>query len=301
VALTGENVLDYVWRSLTEALGEYKILARPTRFGVGEARIVSLDLDEVAPKGGGPAGDKRAAVMYMLARHAVGSRFFLMPADADLTPPLYRSWHREKIQNLRRIPKRLCYDEAHRLTSLKAASAQLVGDLTTSARESRKWNLSIGLYSQAPEDFPPIFQELATTVFVLGVGTESGLNALTKTFGFNESVAYGLSRLPPPGPKGSRLAALFKTQSGKVQDLLTLALSPELRWAFSTTAEDAAIRDELYSRHGVDKTLSYLARRWPQGVKAPLEEIAAKEDAEGRVDVLNRLIAEAAGHIAADF
>jgi intracellular multiplication protein IcmB len=236
--------------------------------------------------------------MYMLARHAVGARFFLTPADAELTPPLYRDYHRAKLNSLRRLPKRLCYDEVHRLTGLKATSAQLVGDLTTSARESRKWNLSIGLYSQTAEDFPPIFLDLATTVFVLGAGTESGLAALAKTFGFNESVTHSLGRFSPPGPKGSSIAALFKTQSGRAQDVLTLALSPELRWAFSTTAEDAAIRDELYGRHGVDRTLGYLARRWPQGLKSVLEERIALIEGSPRADAIRRLIEEASGALA---
>jgi intracellular multiplication protein IcmB len=235
--------------------------------------------------------------MYMLARHAVGSRFFLTPADAPLIPPLYREFHRQRLLSLRQTPKRLCYDEVHRLTGLKAASAQLVGDLTTSARESRKWNLSIGLYSQAPEDFPAIFQELATSVFVLGVGTEAGLATLAKTYGFNESVTLGLARLAPPGPKGSSMAALFKTQFGRTQDLLTLALSPELRWAFSTTAEDAAIRDALYGLFGIDRALDYLARRWPGGLKAALEERAAREESADRAGILNAFIKEAASQM----
>jgi intracellular multiplication protein IcmB len=305
VALTGENILDFVWRTLTEALGEYKILAQPTRFSPGEARVICLDLDEVAPRGGGPAGDKRAAVMYMLARHAVGARFFHTPADAHLTPPLYRHYHKEALQNLRQTPKRLCYDEIHRLTGLKAASAQLVGDLTTSARESRKWNLSIGLYSQTQEDFPEVFQELATSIFVLGTGTEKSLAELQSSFGLNEAVTLGLSRLAPPGPKGSAFAALFKTRSGKTQDLLTLALSPELRWAFSTTAEDAAIRDALYERFGVFKTLSHLAQKWPNGLKGALEEksvlMASDPTALDKPDpenLLTGLINETAAHLA---
>jgi intracellular multiplication protein IcmB len=294
VSGTGENILDYVWRALTESLGEYRLLAGPTRFSPGEARIISLDLDEVAPRGGGAAGDKRAAVMYMLARHTAASKFFLMPADVPLMPEAYRAYHHRNIKDLRRTPKRLCYDEIHRLTGLKAASRQLTGDLTTSARESRKWNLSIGLYSQAPEDFPPIFQELATSVFILGAGTEKGLETLARTFGLNETVALGLSRMAPPGPDGSNLAALFKTASGRTQDLLTLTLSPELRWAFSTTAEDAAVRDELYRQFGVDSTLCYLAGRWPGGLKPVLEERADRDDSYGQGDLLNELLKEAA-------
>jgi intracellular multiplication protein IcmB len=293
VSGTGENILEFVWRSLTEAVGEYKILNKPTKFSPHEARILSLDLDEVAPRGGGPAGDKRAAVMYMLARHTAGAKFFLMPADVPLMPPEYQKYHSENIKDLRQTPKRLCYDEIHRLTGLKAASAQLVGDLTTSARESRKWNLSIGLYSQAPEDFPEIFRELATSVFILGAGTEKALADLAQTFGLNETVTLGLSRLSPPGPKGSNLAALFKTAAGKTQDLLTLNLSPELRWAFSTTTEDAYVRDDLYRHFGVDKTLNYLAKKWPKGLKSVLEQLSGDHNAPDRADLMDQLLKKA--------
>ncbi|MDR1394655.1 MAG: hypothetical protein LBK52_00600 [Deltaproteobacteria bacterium] len=302
VASTAENILDYVWRSLTEALGEYRILSRPTRFSPGEARILALDLDEVAPRGGGPAGDKRAAVMYMLARQTAGARFFLMPADVPLMPEKYRRFHWEKIQNLRQTPKRLCYDEIHRLTGLKAASSQLVGDLTTSARESRKWNLSIGLYSQAPEDFPPIFAELATAVFILGAGTNKALESLARTFGLNETVQLGLSRLGPPQAGGSSLAALFKTKSGQTQDLLRLTLPPELRWAFSTTTEDAALRDELYPLFGVDRTLSYLSQRYPGGLKAILEEKALLEDrTEDQGSLLRQIVSQTKAEMHREF
>ena len=80
-----EKTLNDVWRAIIDSIDMYVILKGPTRFDLGDAQIVSLDLDEVATRGG-PTADRQSAVMYMLARHVLGSRFFLMPADVALMP-----------------------------------------------------------------------------------------------------------------------------------------------------------------------------------------------------------------------
>jgi intracellular multiplication protein IcmB len=268
---TGEGVLDYAWRVLTEAISGYRFLARPTRFSLPEARVISLDLDEVATRGGGAAGDRQTAVMYMLARHLVGARFFFTPTDLPLIPRAYRAYHEGILQNLRREPKRLCYDELHRVTGLTAVRGQLVGDLETSARESRKWNLSIGLYSQSWEDFPPVILELATSVFILGSGTGRGRAELTELFGLTPALSKALERLGKPSALGADLIALFRTAQGTSQQLLTNTVSPALLWAFGSTAEDMAVRDALYRAHGVERTLSILARLYPGGLKSEAE------------------------------
>ncbi len=49
---TYENeTIMQVWRSLLDAVDAYTILGQPTQFDLGDAQIVSLDLDEVAPRG----------------------------------------------------------------------------------------------------------------------------------------------------------------------------------------------------------------------------------------------------------
>ena len=88
------------------------MLKEPTRFDLGDAQIVSLDLDEVATRGG-PAAERQSAVMYMLARHVLGARFFLMPDDVKLMPERYQPYHAERIEAIREDPKRLCYEKAH--------------------------------------------------------------------------------------------------------------------------------------------------------------------------------------------
>ena len=101
------------WRSIIDAIEAYEILKQPTRFDLGDAQIVSLDLDEVAPRGGSTA-DRQSAVMYMLARHILGGRFFLMPADVQHMPVRYQTYHAERIEAIREDPKRLCYENSHR-------------------------------------------------------------------------------------------------------------------------------------------------------------------------------------------
>ena len=69
---TSESLIDAFARMISSAVREYPILSRVTHFDIGEAKVVALDLDEVA-KSGGDAADRQTAVMYMLARYVFSS------------------------------------------------------------------------------------------------------------------------------------------------------------------------------------------------------------------------------------
>ncbi len=71
-APTGEPLIQAFSRMMSSAVREYPILSGVTQFDIGDARIVSLDLDEVA-KSGGDAAERQTAVMYMLARYVLGA------------------------------------------------------------------------------------------------------------------------------------------------------------------------------------------------------------------------------------
>lgn len=259
-------------QGLLDAINAYPILKQPTQFDLGDAQIVSLDLDEVAPRGG-PIADRQSAVMYMLARHILGSRFFLMPEDVRLMPALYQQYHSTIIEAIREDPKRICYDEAHRVTGNTSVAGQLTADMTTIAREARKSNLSIGLYSQSIDDIPKIItDDLATTIVVLGSGSDKSITELSARFGLNGSCSVALGRLGKPSKAGSNLVALFRTASGTSQLILTLTIGPQALWAFSTTTEDVTIRNRLYSSLGPAEALRRLAMRFPGGsAKAEVE------------------------------
>ena len=225
-----------------------------------------------------------------------------MPADVQLMPERYQDYHVRRIEAIREDPKRLCYDEAHRVTNNVSVAGQLQADMTTMARESRKWNLSIGLYTQSIDDIPKIItDELATTVVILGSGTEKSIDNLVDRFGLNGACRHALSRLGKPGRAGSNLIALFRTGSGMSQLVLSLTIGPQSLWAFSTTTEDVAIRNNLYQRLGPSETLRRLAARFPGGsAKAEVERrrrnVEDQSDADEEVvNVLLEIANEIAG------
>ncbi|CAK7025507.1 MAG: hypothetical protein DELT_02565 [Desulfovibrio sp.] len=285
--------------AVIDAIDSYVILKEPTSFDIGDAQIISLDLDEVATRGG-KAADRQSAAMYMLARHILGSRFFLMPDDVKLMPPRYQAYHTERIEAIREDPKRLCYDEAHRVTGNTSVADQLVADMTTIVRESRKWNLSLGIYTQSIEDIPPQIIELASTIIILGGGTEKGIDALVTRFALNEACRYALGHLGKPGPAGANLVAVFQTGSGRSQLLLTLTIGGQSLWAFSTTTEDVAIRNNLYNRMEPSEALRRLATRFPGGsAKSEVERRRRKvEDESAAEDQVTNVIQEIVGELA---
>ena len=159
----------------------------------------------------------------------------------------------------------LSYDEAHRITQNTSASGQLQADMTTMARESRKWNLSIGLYTQSIDDIPNIIINLATTTVILGAGTDREIADTVDRLGLNGACAHALKNLGKPGPSGSNLVAVFRTGAGRSQLILSMTIGGQSLWAFSTTTEDVAIRNNLYKRMEPSEALRRLAARFPGG------------------------------------
>lgn len=271
--VNGEDITMLFWRHLMESIKTYPILREPTRFDLGDARIISLDLDEVAPKGG-PVADRQTGVMFMLARQVGAGRFFFMPEDVGAAPERYRAYHKEHVESIRKDPKRLCYDETHRIMrSGSMVSKQIVEDLQTVIRESRKWSVSVGLYTQDIEDFPHIIVELATSVYILGANTQKGVNTLVDWFSLNDQCKYAILRLGKPDQRGSRMVARFRVanEEGSAQQILVLTLGSQAVWAFSSTTEDVALRDSLFQKIGQRETLKILGRLYPSGIKKEAE------------------------------
>lgn len=279
----GESAVNEFWRFGMDAIESYPILGQPTRFSLGDARVVSLDLDEVAIKGGDVA-DRQSAVMFMLARHILLSRFFIRDEDAAMIPEWSRDYHRERIDHIRQDPKRIVFDELHRITRNSAAAKQILSDISTASRESRKWNLHMALYSQDPDDIPTEIAGLATTVFVMGVsGSHQVAKRADDLFSFGETGRSAMMRrLRKPGRGGSHMIARFLVNGEPVVRHLMNTLGPVLLWALSSTTEDARLRDRLYRALGGSRTREILARLYPSGTVKDLYERMREAHSEGR-------------------
>lgn len=268
VAPTGEPLITAFGRMISAAIREYPILSRITQFDLGEARVVSLDLDEVA-KTGGETADRQTAVMYMLARYILARHYYLTEENLEDFSEIYKEHHRQRILQIREDPKRLVMDEFHRTSKAQAVRDQVLVDM----REGRKWKVQVALLSQSLEDFDPVMVEFATSIFIMDAGPQQAIDKSTKTFGLTDTAKYALThRVHGPRAEGATFLAQFATKLGMNTQLCTSTLGPIELWAFNTTAEDARIRNALYKKIGAVETRKLLAMLYPGGSAAHIVE-----------------------------
>lgn len=300
-APTGEPLVLAFARMVSSAVREYPILSRTTQFDIGDSRIVSLDLDEVA-KSGGEAADRQTAVMYMLARYVLAKHYYLVEDNVGDMPESYQPYHKERISEIREDAKRIVYDEFHRTAKTAAVRDQVIIDM----REGRKWNVQIALLSQSVDDFDKVMIEFATSVYIMEAGPNQAIKNTSEIFGLSETAQIALrTRVHGPRQDGATFLAQFSTKYGTNTQLLTSTIGPIELWAFSTTAEDAALRNKLYAKIGPKEARRVLANLFPSGsvkslIEAKLAEMKAEaaslieeEESLGIVDQLLEAILEA--------
>jgi len=281
-APTGEPLIQAFSRMISSAVREYPILSNITKFDIGDARIVSLDLDEVA-KSGGDAAERQTAVMYMLARYALARHYYLTEDVLTDIPEAYRDYHRQRISEIREDSKRIVYDEFHRTSKARAVRDQVILDM----REGRKWNVQIALISQSLDDFDPVMVEFGTSIFIMDAGPEQAIKRSTEIFGLSETARVALkTRVHGPREGGATFLAQFSTKQGMNTQLLTNTLGPIELWAFSTTAEDARLRNKLYAKLGPKEARRVLANLFPSGsVKSLIESrLSVLKEAQGMIE-----------------
>jgi intracellular multiplication protein IcmB len=268
VTYNGDKMLKFFWNACIGAINKYSILAMPTRLDLSESRIVSLDLDAVALKGPGEP-ERQTAVMYMLGRHLVASKFFMMPDDvAHIENQKVREFHFKKINSIRNDPKRLNFDEVHRITKTSGSASaikQIVADIETAIRESRKWKLHIGMYSQMIEDFPKEIRNLATSIYILGAGTEEEIEAAQEIFSLTPAECDVIRNINKPGPQGSSFLSIIKTDEGEIRQKLFNTLGSVMLWGFSSTWDDNRVRTKLLEHMPPTEAFKLLAKAYPGG------------------------------------
>jgi len=275
---TGESLINSFSRMISGAVREYSILSRVTSFDIGDARVVSLDLDEVA-KSGGDAADRQTSVMYMLARYVLARHYYLTEESVTNIPEQYKEYHLKRIMEIREDPKRIVYDEFHRTSKSAAVRDQVIIDM----REGRKWKVQISLLSQSVEDFDSIMIDFATSIYIMDAGPAQTIEKTCQIFGLSNTAKVALrTRVHGPRQGGSTFLVQYATKSGINVQLLTLTLGPIELWAFSTTAEDAAVRNHLYRHLGPAEARRVLSNLYPNGsVAKVIEDRLAMMKAEG--------------------
>jgi len=262
IGASSEGVIHAFERMITSGVREFPILSSVTKFSLAETRVCALDLADVCPAGDATS-DRQTAIMYMLARHALVTPWWINEEALAQMRPQYRPYHEKRLREFAETPKRLCYDEFHRTSKTKSVRAQIVRDV----REGRKRGIQIILASQMLDDFDDDMVDLATGVWVLGTAISDGaVDATQRRFGLTDTARW-IIRHKLTGPKASGAPALLVlgTVDGKYEQHLINTLGPLELWAFSTTTEDVAIRSRLYTRLGAANARRLLGANFPGG------------------------------------
>ena len=262
IGTSSEGVIHAFERMITSSVREFPILSSVTKFSLAENRVTALDLADVCPQGDDTA-DRQTSIMYMLARHALITKWWMNEETLPAIPEKYRPYHQETLRDLSETPKRLCFDEFHRTSGSSAVRSQIIRDV----REGRKRGIQIVLASQLLDDFDDDMVDLATGVWILGaaVSDRSVDNARTR-FGLSDTARWIMrNRLTGPRSSGGPCLLVLGTTEGRYEQHLINTLGPIELWAFSTSSEDVAIRNRLYARLGASQARRLLAANFPGG------------------------------------
>jgi len=258
---TAEPILDVFTRGIQTALTEFELIADVTRFEIGEARAVSIDLEEVVTGTDSEEGKRRAALMFLFGRRLGAKNYFLRWDEIkDLVPERYLDFQEKRVKQLEESLKFLEYDEVHYASGIPSMTKRINEDL----RVGRKYKCVTMMASQLLEDFPRAAVDNCYTYFILGAGTDTSLDKLQETFGLSRSETLAIkSECTAPG----RLFGLFKTTKGTTSQVLYTGAGPFTQWAFSTSKDDALLRREVDQLMGGDylRALKTLTKAFPSG------------------------------------
>lgn len=281
-----ELLVDYVKQMSMTIVNDFPILSRPSSLDLSNARVVSLDLSEVTPKGS-PQADKKTSMMYMVGRYVLCKDFYQKETDTvPQVPEKYKEYHRKRLQAEATVPKKLCMDEFHRTSASPSVRAQVNLDV----REGRKFLVNIALASQQIGDFDTSLVNLADNIWILSKGkTENDLNELKERFAPEEDV-IDLMKLYVTGPSSEGSSFLYignlKDTNNRVEQILYLTLSAFEIWGYTTVHEDYSLRQALAKKVGVGKAMELLTSKFPKGSALDYLDLL-KEEHEDATGIYN--------------
>jgi intracellular multiplication protein IcmB len=267
-AHTDEPLPDVFERYIKSLIKMLPSLNQRTSIDLGDARVIVLDLDRVAPKGDRPEAVRTTSLMYMLGRHMIARNFFLRERDLARVPDAMRTYHAKRIADVTESIKRLDYDEYHRTRGSKFVRAQVASDVL----EGGKLGIQVVITSQSIKHLDDDLISFTNERYLLGVDDEMEANDIIERFALSEEAASTLRRkLKGPDPNGGGAPFLMQitVNNQRYEQMLVNSLGPIEIWALSTTPLDMQLRRRLYERLGPTEARRRLARLFPKGTAEP--------------------------------
>ena len=281
VANTQETMVELFIRLVIEMTSDLPVLSHPTRFDLGEARVVVLDMEEVC-RTGGSRTTAQTQVMYLVAMHILARDFLLKDEHLCHIPERYQAYNQTRIREFSTTVKLLGFDEMH----VTAGCPQIEDQIVLFDRIGRKNAFQMALSSQNLSDFPAAVVALTTEIYITGLDNGEATTDAVKRFGLSDA-SDQIIRTRLTGPHkidadvyGAPFLAIWRLDDGErqVEQMLYNLIGPIETWALSTRPDDVHLRDRLYQALGHSEAWRRLAIVFPAGT--------ARDEVERRANMI---------------
>lgn len=286
-----EQYVPLMIRKLSDVIRHYPCFSKPTQVFFSNARVISLDLADVA-------STPHSTAIFATFGAWITTRFFYVKKDKlpRNIEPLYKSYFENLVTNIKRDQKELTIEEYQRYHAVSGVATMVERFMA----EGGKDNVSTTVITQLLSSFTPRMRQMATSQFLLvaGISNEELIEmkeqlALTTS----EMLAITLGLVHPPKEDGSGSSFLFryttKEDGGWKSQVLNNTRSPSLLWHLSTTTNDTELRELVFSKLGEGEGLKALLQRFPQGsANSHIEEVKlnlGKDNSKQKIDVIEKV------------
>lgn len=248
----GTHVLEYASTVLSTLITNYPVLAHETRVNFQQARIVGVDMQDVANT------QEETNLFYSLLQNVLSRGFMMDPdeiARLDM-PDQYREFHRDRIRALRARDKIFLFDELHRLSvglDQTAPPPPAMMRLMRWIKEVRKYGIKLMLSTQSIAHMPDEIKEdeMWSLFFNMGIGRKQQ-QRVGELFDVSE---YGMEVMRhelngPEAGKGAPCLFMANTSKGKLEQKIYVSTSPMELWAAPTNQGNLVLMQEVLREIG---------------------------------------------------
>lgn len=255
----GEPLPAVVTRHLVHACKQYPWLSVSTAVDLHKARIVLVDITDLAPCGSGQE-QRQTEIAHLLAQIIVMRATGTLACDVDVKPD-YQGHHQQQREC---GSVRLVFEEIYRVSDADALRDQIMLLLAHGADNG----IGVAMTTQMPSDLTAPMLQAATLVRVGGCVIQAGDRFFERAEAPQDVARFVSERFYGPF---ERDGSNFMTRSGPVGArtwrIERLFLEPWLQWALSANLQTVNVRDAVTARLGHVEALFRLANRFPRGVE----------------------------------
>jgi hypothetical protein len=268
---TGESLIQYLNRTIIDAMNSMPYLNQPTKFSFGNERIICVDLDN-SMKAGGYASHKKGAINYLLASFVLAKHMNIYMKEVINYPhdiaPAYQEYFK-KQKDIQRELVSLCFDELHRASSFEPVTSIL----SMYFRESRKYGNSFTVATQTLENMEALSGFSSNHfIFTSNLYNDSNIKNVVDLLGIKDSNIISYLKRRKNYEMGEILYKTNTNLQGNIEKIINFKINPFVLWIITGILEDSIVREKISQKLGYIETIKLLTNKYPYGVKKIFEQ-----------------------------